>query len=406
MGYAFTGADVSFLRSGEGASALRVAAGLPLTAGSMIADLTALRGRFGERVGGLVETVLLRRRARAKLPTDAADSWLFTDDGLQQATPWEVARHRARRLEGREVHDLTCSIGTELAALAGSARTVIGSDLDPVRLAMAAHNAPGALLLRADALRPATRDVPGREVVLLADPARRSGGRRRHRPEDLQPALTALLAACAGRDLAVKCAPGLDFDALDWAGEIEVVSLDGAVKEACLWTPGLTSVGVRRRASILRTVPGGVVTETVTDADPEELPEPEPGEWIIDPDGAIVRAGLVRHWAARHGLRQLDPRIAYLTGERPPAGVAGFRVRERLPLTEKILRRRLAESDCGSLEILVRGVDVDPDALRRRLRLRGGQALALVITRIGRAGVVFLCEPRSAAEVRDATLDQ
>ncbi|EUA90521.1 hypothetical protein I551_3000 [Mycobacterium ulcerans str. Harvey] len=38
------------------------------------------------------------------------------------------------------MHDATCSIGTELAALCRSAATVIGSDIDPVRLAMARHN--------------------------------------------------------------------------------------------------------------------------------------------------------------------------------------------------------------------------------------------------------------------------
>ena len=41
------------------------------------------------------------------------------------------------------------------------------------------------------------------------------------------------------------------------------------------------------------------------------------------------------------------------------------------------------------------GVDVDPDALRRRLRPGGGQPLSLVITRIGTGtdarAVVFVC---------------
>jgi len=38
------------------------------------------------------------------------------------------------------IHDVTCSIGTELAALHGTAARVVGSDIDPVRLAMARHN--------------------------------------------------------------------------------------------------------------------------------------------------------------------------------------------------------------------------------------------------------------------------
>ncbi|MGB6124862.1 MAG: class I SAM-dependent methyltransferase, partial [Gordonia sp. (in: high G+C Gram-positive bacteria)] len=45
------------------------------------------------------------------------------------------------------------------------------------------------------------------------------------------------------------------------------------------------------------------------------------------------------------------------------------------------------------LEILVRGLNVDPDQLRKRLKLKGTKPLSLVMTRIGRAGTAFLCEP-------------
>ena len=108
-----------------------------------------------------------------------------------------------------------------------------------------------------------------------------------------------------------------------------------------------------------------------------------------------MRAGLVRQYAARHKLWQLDPDIAYLTGDALPGGVRGFEVIEELSLRESVLRQRLSHHDCGSLEIRVRGVDLDPDALRRRLRPTGSQPLTLVITRIGRGAkarvTVFVC---------------
>ncbi|MBD0322032.1 MAG: class I SAM-dependent methyltransferase [Aldersonia sp.] len=385
MGYAFTSADVAFLRGGDGTSALRSAERLALTPASLLADIDSARAEFGDRAAAVVETVRLRRRAAAKL--EAGARWLFTDDALQQATASIVARHRARRLTGRAVHDVTCSIGAELAELVHTCPAVLGSDLDAVRLAMAAHNVPGAGLLRADALVPCSRGT-----VVVADPARRSGRGRTHDPARLQPPLPDLLDAYRGRDLAVKCAPGLDFDRLDFAGEIEVVSLDGGVREACLWSAGLASGGVHRRATVLRS--DGTQWQ-VTDAEPDELADRPPGEWIVDPDGAVVRAGLVRHYSARHGLWQLDPRIAYLTGDRVPAGTRGFRVLDRMPLKEKVIRRELARRECGALEILVRGVDVDPDRLRKRLQLRGSVPLTLVVTRIGTQATVFVCESGS-----------
>ncbi|WP_231645815.1 THUMP-like domain-containing protein [Mycolicibacterium mengxianglii] len=369
----FTLADVGYLTSDEGVAALAEVAELPLT--DRVAAVAAVRARYGERAPALIETTLLRRRAAAKLP--GAAGWLFTDEALQQATASAVAEHRGRRLAGRAVHDATCSIGTELAALQGVAAVLVGSDIDPVRLAMARHNlgAAGPLLCRADALRPITADT-----VVIVDPARRSGGSRRFDPKAYTPGLDQVLEVYRGRDLVVKVAPGVDFAAIaemGFAGEIEVTSLGGSVREACLWGGSLTQAGVRRRASVLDT------GEQLTDADPDDCAVGPAGRWIVDPDGAVVRAGLVRQYAARHRLWQLDRDIAYLTGDTVPDGMRGFEVLDQLPFTEKKLRQTLSALDCGALEILVRGVGVDPDALRRRLRLRGSQALSVVITRIG-----------------------
>jgi hypothetical protein len=252
---------------------------------------------------------------------------------------------------------------------------------------MAAHNVPGVDLCRADALRPVTRDT-----VVLVDPARRSGGRRRFNLSDYTPPLDALLDVYRGRELVVKCAPGIDFGELSrlgFRGEIEITSLAGSVREACLWSAGLSEV--TRRATMLDT------GEVVTDADPDDCPVAPAGRWLVDPDGAVVRAGLVRHYAARHGLWQLDPEIAYLSGDRLPDNLRGFEVVEELSFSERRLRQALSARDVGAVEILVRGVDVDPDALRTRLRLRGTQPVSVVITRIGSGAAsratAFICRP-------------
>ena len=372
-----------------GAAALAEVAAFALTDASLLADVAAIRERFGERTTALVETTRLRRKAAIKFDglADVSD-WLFTDEALQQATTAMVARHRARRLAGAVVHDATCSIGTELAALRDTAECVIGSDIDEVRLAMARHNLGAQVrLCRADALHPVSRDT-----VILLDPARRSGGRRRFDPRAYVPALDELAQVYRGRPTVVKCAPGIDFEAvrgLGFDGEIEVTSSGGSVREACLWSAAVAEPGVHRRATVLDRA------EVITDADPDDCSVGAPGRWIVDPDGAVVRAGLVRHYATRHGLWQLDPDIAYLSGAELPEGVRGFEILEQLPLREKILRQALSARDCGVLEILVRGVDVDPDLLRQRLRPSGSQALSLVITRIGTGAnaraVVFVC---------------
>ncbi|GEE03640.1 hypothetical protein nbrc107696_40860 [Gordonia spumicola] len=397
MTFTFSLDDVAFLSSSDGAEALSRASAMTLTDSSLLKDLPELRTRYGPHEAALVETVRCRRRAVGKLA--APDSLLLSDTALQQATPTAVAAHRAADLAARHpgavVHDVTCSIGAELMSLADAdgVAGVIGSDLDEVRLAMASHNLTGrggVQLMRADALSPAsTADV------VIADPGRRNARGRTFRLDDLDPPLLELLSVYAGRPLVVKCSPGLDYQMLrDRFGidcRVQVTSLDGGVREACLWTEADDLP--QRRATVLRTADGVVRAQELTSDDPDDVDDPGVDEWIVDPDGAVVRAGLVRHYGHRHGLRQLDPQIAYLTGPTVPAGERGFRVIEKVGVTEKTLRGALAAHDCGSLEILVRGLDVDPDRLRRRLKLKGSTPLALILTRIGRTGVGFLCEP-------------
>ncbi|MCV7099289.1 class I SAM-dependent methyltransferase, partial [Mycobacterium palustre] len=86
--------DVRYLRSQAGAAALAAVAELELTEATRIADVAAVRDRFGESAPILVETTLLRRRAAAKLgELGDVSGWLFTDEALQQATAAPVALH-------------------------------------------------------------------------------------------------------------------------------------------------------------------------------------------------------------------------------------------------------------------------------------------------------------------------
>ena len=352
---------------------------IALTKKSVFADRAVLDQHFGDYARAVSALIAARRAATGKFPTH----WLTDADAAQQATPARVAGVRAARIAeagAQMVHDVTCSVGSEAPAFRQRGIAWMGSDLDMSRLIMARHNlGQEAWLAQADALTPVTSDG-----VVVADPARRAGGRRITAPAQLLPPLPDLLDAHAGREMAVKCAPGIDYSG--WDGLVSVVSVDGGVKEACLYTPGLAG-GVRREAVVLREV-----EERVTDLDDDTVETTAPQRYIIDPDGAVVRAGLVRGWAARHGLSMLDEHIAYLTGEQIPAGYSGFPFLEAVPL--RALKKVLASHGAGSVEILVRGVDVDPDQLRKKLKLRGKAQMAVVIARIGDQAVAHVCGPR------------
>ncbi len=388
------------MQSPDSSRAIEQAERMELSKKTAVSDLSALRAAWGEHARAIAELVEARRIAARKSPD--ARGWWTDKDAAQQATPHAVAEFRAkylRSLGAVAAMDVTCSVGTEVRALHAEGFSALGGDISRERVTMAAQNVPGCSFIVSDATAPALSPSE-RQRVIIADPARRNSSGRIHNIRDVQPSLPDLVTSYPGHELAVKCAPGIDFaDVADWAGQVDVISVKGEVKEACVYTRGLVTEdggqamasGIVRRAVLLDET--GVTTLTSADPhiDEEERGIAGHGDYLIDPDGAIVRAGLVRHYAARHGLWQLDPRIAYLTGDSVPAGVRGFRVVERVPL--KKLKAALVAHEAKSVEILVRGVNIDPDQLRKKMKLTGSRAWSVVITRVGKQGVAFICEP-------------
>jgi hypothetical protein len=147
---------------------------------------------------------------------------------------------------------------------------------------------------------------------------------------------------------------------------VEFVSLAGDLVEAVLWLGRFASVP--RRATVI--AEDG--TPSVLSGDPATVaPAPfgEPAAYLFDPDPSVGRAGLIASLAADLDLRQLDPSIAYLTGDRPERSpfTRRFRVDAWLPFAERALLARLRELGVARVEVMRRGSPVDTNALERRL---------------------------------------
>ncbi len=138
---------------------------------------------------------------------------------------------------------------------------------------------------------------------------------------------------------------------------------------------------------------GGLAT--LTDEDDPGADEVPLGGFLYEPDGAVIRAGLVTAVAAGVGGGLLDRHIAYVTADsafRTPFA-RSYEVLEELPYREKALRAALRERGIGRLTIKKRGVSVAPAQLRQRLDLRGDEEATIVLTRVAGAGSCLLVRP-------------
>ncbi|MGI5128440.1 class I SAM-dependent methyltransferase [Pseudonocardia sp. CA-107938] len=329
----------------------------------------------------------LRAAARAKFAR--ADAMWFTRAGLEQASTEVVAQHRRTRFAGAgAVADLCCGIGGDLLALAAD-HDVRAVDRDPVHLWMAARNAAAhGLGHRVTTVEADVRevDLTGVDAVFV-DPARRAGGRR-HRVGESEPPL-AWCAALVERvgAVGVKAAPGIDHDLAPPGWEIEFVSVGRELKEAALWSPALA--GSRTRATVL---PSGAVLQP---APGDAVPVRAPGGYLLDPDPAVTRAGLVAELARATGTWQLDGQIAFLSGDEPVQTpfARTLRVLDSAPWHQKRLPQRLRDLDVGAVDIRRRGLAGDVDALHRTLQrsLTGTRRVTLVMTRLDDRPWALVC---------------
>ena len=347
-----------------------------------------------ERAAAALTQVELRGRAAAKFG-DLASVMFFSPDALEQATRLRVAEHRAARLvaaQAGSVIDLGCGIGGDLVAFARAGLTAAGVDLDPVRVAIARANLAALDLPGAVEVADATTIDTTAFGAAFADPARRGARGRVFDVDAWTPPWSFVVGLLRGRSV-VKVAPGIPHGLVPDGVEAEWVSDHGEVKEAALWSAGLATC--ERRATVIGT--DGLAT--LTEEDDPYLGQPRPvrelGAYLYEPDGAVIRAGLVTAAAAGVQGGLLDPHIAYVTsdmGFRSPFARA-YRIIEELPYREKQLKAALRARDIGVLTIKKRGVEIDPAVLRRRLALSGTSEATLVLTRRSGAGVALLVEP-------------
>jgi hypothetical protein len=337
----------------------------------------------------------LRAAARPKFGPFAA-GMLFTPTGLEQATRLQVAARHAQRFASagvQRVADLGCGIGADSMALATFDREVLAVERDELTAAVATMNLrhwPEATVRCEDAT---TTDLTGIGAAFL-DPARRNAsGKRLLDPREGSPPMSFVLDL-AGRLPAVglKTAPGIPHHLLPEGAEAQWISVDGDLVEAGLWFGLLAREGVRRAALVLPADGDESVQPVeVTDAG---MPDPEVGpvgQVLYEPDAAVIRAGLVGQVAAAVGGRLVDRTIAYVTSDRlvrTPLASA-YAVEDVFGFQLKSLRTWLRDRGVGKLTIKKRGTAVEPEQLRRQLRLDGEAEATIVLTRVaGRQSVL------------------
>jgi hypothetical protein len=364
-------------------------------------------GHSPELVSAVLTQSRLRTKAGAKFG-EFARQMLFTQAGLEQATRLNVAARHAQRFAAAgisHVADLGCGLAADSMALASMDINVTAVEMDETTAACATVNLipfPNASVVHADATSVALDGVDG----VWLDPARRvtstSGTKRIWDPEAFSPPLSfAESLAASGKAVGVKMGPGMPHDAVPADCEAQWVSVAGDVTEVALWFNAVRRPGIRRAALVLGAAGAAELTSGEDFGSGPAAPVGPAEGYLYEPDGAVIRAGLVADVALQLGGHLVDEHIAYICApelvDTPFA--RAYRILEVMPYNVKALKAWVKDGGIGVLDIKKRGTSVTPEELRKQLlpgKHKGKKTATLVLTRIGEDRVAISVEPVQA----------
>jgi hypothetical protein len=304
----------------------------------------------------------------------------FTAKLLQQATEERIATYKAGRFPNQSwIADLCCGMGGDLLSLAARGST-IGMDRDPIAALLARANCQARgvapYIVTADVRRMGVSEFDAWHI----DPDRRQRGRRTTRLELGEPELGELERLLRENDAAaIKLAPAAQLPA-SWMEQAQrewIGSRRECRQQVAWWGP----LAAQRQQHTATVVGDHGVTSFTGMPELAVASVPDVQRYLFEPHPAVIAAQLTGALAVRYGLQPIASGVAYLSGDRRIDSPLWslFEVSDVLPFDRKRIKRLLRSRGVGHLEVKVRGRRLDPEVLRRQLRVRGVNRATLLI---------------------------
>jgi hypothetical protein len=145
------------------------------------------------------------------------------------------------------------------------------------------------------------------------------------------------------------------------------------------WFGKLSQAIGTRRATIVNSQ--GAVARTIVGNEHLEIPLGTLGQYIYEPDAAVIASRLTGQLAQECNLTALATGIAYLTGDQlhhDPA-LATFEVQEAMPLDLKRLKAWLKSRNVGRVEVKSRDPRTEANQLAKQLSGKGDHLKTLIV---------------------------
>jgi 16S rRNA G966 N2-methylase RsmD len=354
----------------------------------------------------LVQQIQARQKARYKLPTwyQHPEIRYPANLSVEQSSSERTAAYKAGMVGGDTLVDLTGGFGIDSFFFSRCFKEVCYVERQPELAQVAEYNARvlGATNVRffnADA-REFLHSYPGRVDVLYLDPARRDVANKKvHFLEDCEPDILTLLPLLLrhSRQVLLKTSPMLDIhlavQQLGLVQQVHVVAVENEVKEV-LYLLG-ESHPAHPPVKAINLTGEGLQQTFIFDEQTEEqalVAYGEPGNFIYEPNAAILKAGGFKSLAQQFGVTKLHRNSHLYTSETLIRDFPG-RLFRRLATCRYQKKELLGHVPDKKANITVRNFPDSVAQIRARTGLKdGGDRYLLATTDLNQKPIILVCE--------------
>ncbi len=368
-----------------------------------IADLALQRNKYkhlsDDEWRWMLQQVEGRERTADKLPTFAAmdDWWYPVRLSCEQCSSEDTARFKASLVSGETMVDLTGGYGVDTYFLNDSFSSIDYIEQNAELCRIAAHNFANKPITIHNTSAEEFIASAGQYDLIFLDPARRdSHGGKVFRLEDCTPNVVELLPTLLahGKRLLLKLSPMLDLtqaatslSQVSW--DIFVVAIKNEVKEVLLLSGGtgqITAVDLAKKEQAFvftreeeQECPAGIGDWLLVNGDAAHN-----GEFLYEPNAAILKAGAYKLVAQRFGLAKLDVNTHLYASDKLIEEFPG-RTFKAHPFGDGM--------EVGShANVLTRNYPLTPEALKKKLHLRDGGTAFVIGCRVACKPTLFWAE--------------
>lgn len=333
-----------------------------------------------------VQQIKARQKAKSKVP-----SWYENENlifpvslSMEQASSELTARYKTGLVSDGKMADLTGGLGIDSYFLGQKFRSAVYCERNMDLFDITKHNlqilSPDKFgFVFGDSMNWFNNQQEVFDLVFI-DPARRGEGNQKlYCLEDCEPDVVAQWDGLKSKSKAilVKASPMLDIkqalQSLSGLTKVLVLSVKNEVKEVLLfWSSAslesptqIEAVDIRNEASM---------AFSFTFEEEENTSNKitgEVGQYLYEPNAAILKAGAFKIFGQRFGLEKIHPNSHFFTGDEVVGQVPGrvFEIISEIKQPKKEIKKLFPS---GKVNILTRNYSMSTDELKRKFRLKDG----------------------------------